>query len=415
MDWEAAERRACDWLRVNGFEDAALTARGADGGIDIISSRLVAQVKAHSAPIGRPPIQAIYGIAAASGRQAAVFSVSGYSSQAVNWATSNGVALFRLDGGRVEAANPVATHFSNDDSGHGSASFRHRADLTVREQRRALTAFASGLGTRLRRSESHAVVRVLAKAEELHLVTRASRGFHSSGPSLVTDSRLILLEQSGRARWWSVGAIYRPTISGRTLSFVCDGRRERLILQSSRTARDVLRRRLGVEAASDDLEPLPRKVRAVPSPRAMSEPQPERPAPLALAASRGSSVARRLESRATSWWRSTGSDVAQRVGGGLRATMRAIRRRTGGRSWLVKLAAVGVGLLAGTLVAGVAEAIWGPWDRGQLPGAVAAASLLAWVVAGVGFWMFRTRKSQTQGATGQGWSPPRADGGRSDR
>src|SRR4051812_20453907 len=40
-----AEESACRWLRWMGFADAEVTAAGSDGGVDIRSSKVVAQVK----------------------------------------------------------------------------------------------------------------------------------------------------------------------------------------------------------------------------------------------------------------------------------------------------------------------------------------------------------------------------------
>jgi hypothetical protein len=101
-----------DWLRRCGFSDAEVTGSGADGGVDVDvrSDRLVAQVKAELRPVGRPVIQQIFGIASAEGRSAACFTLSGFTSEATDWANGNGVALLVFDyEGAVEAVNAAAS------------------------------------------------------------------------------------------------------------------------------------------------------------------------------------------------------------------------------------------------------------------------------------------------------------------
>ena len=90
-----AEDAACEWMRYWGFADARLTPDGADGGLDVIASDAVAQVKDQATPVGRPVIQQLVG--AAEGRRAIFFARQGYTSEAEEWATRNMVALFRFD------------------------------------------------------------------------------------------------------------------------------------------------------------------------------------------------------------------------------------------------------------------------------------------------------------------------------
>lgn len=92
-----AEVVAADWLRYFGYVDATVTAAGADGGVDVESSVVVAQVKAEMKPTGRPVVQQIFGIASLRGAQAAVFSLAGFTSEAADWANEAGVALFQFD------------------------------------------------------------------------------------------------------------------------------------------------------------------------------------------------------------------------------------------------------------------------------------------------------------------------------
>jgi hypothetical protein len=100
-----AERAACEWLRWMGFDDARLTRNGADGGIDVRGSRVVAQVKAESVPSGPERIRALFGVAAHENRQAAFFSWAGYTRQATIEARHMGVSLFTLD--RLGRAVPL--------------------------------------------------------------------------------------------------------------------------------------------------------------------------------------------------------------------------------------------------------------------------------------------------------------------
>jgi hypothetical protein len=93
-------------MRHLGFDDARCTGAGTDGGVDVRSREAVAQVKAQLAPVGRPELQALYGIARSEGRQALFFSLMSYTAAALNWADEVGMALYRFDhAGMVEAVN----------------------------------------------------------------------------------------------------------------------------------------------------------------------------------------------------------------------------------------------------------------------------------------------------------------------
>lgn len=94
MSWEQAEVLVRDWMRQNGYRDAALTPQGADGGVDITSRSAIAQVKHQFRPVGLAPIQRTYGIALTMRRQALFFSSSGYSPKATEWARRYGVTLY---------------------------------------------------------------------------------------------------------------------------------------------------------------------------------------------------------------------------------------------------------------------------------------------------------------------------------
>ena len=104
-----AEQVAAEWMRHLGFGDAQCTGAGTDGGVDVRSQGAVAQVKAQLTPVGRPELQALYGVARSEGRQPLFFSLMSYTTAALTWADEVGMALFRFDhAGLVEAVNAPA-------------------------------------------------------------------------------------------------------------------------------------------------------------------------------------------------------------------------------------------------------------------------------------------------------------------
>jgi hypothetical protein len=115
---EDAEAVAAEWLRYYGYTDAAITSAGADGGVDVESAGMVAQVKAEMKPIGRPVVQQIYGEAALRDVASAVFSLSGFTPEAAGWADEAGVALFSFDlQGVPVAQNKRATEILTETQG----------------------------------------------------------------------------------------------------------------------------------------------------------------------------------------------------------------------------------------------------------------------------------------------------------
>jgi hypothetical protein len=104
-----AEQVAAEWMRHLGFDDARCTAAGTDGGVDVRSRGAVAQVKAQLTPVGRPELQALYGVARSEGRRPLFFSLMSYTAAALAWADEVGMALFRFDhAGMVEPVNASA-------------------------------------------------------------------------------------------------------------------------------------------------------------------------------------------------------------------------------------------------------------------------------------------------------------------
>ena len=91
-----AEVAARDWLEYLGMQDVILGPGSSDQGIDVSSESVVAQVKSGETPTGRPVIQQIFGVASHTRRTAAVFSVSRFTDEAIEWAEQSSVALFRI-------------------------------------------------------------------------------------------------------------------------------------------------------------------------------------------------------------------------------------------------------------------------------------------------------------------------------
>jgi len=108
IDWMAAETAAMEHMKRLGFVDAQVTPPGADGGIDVVSSDAVAQVKFYANPIGRPDIQRLRG-AAHEYRLALFYSTGGYTKESVEYANGAGVALFLMDAfGNSQPASDLA-------------------------------------------------------------------------------------------------------------------------------------------------------------------------------------------------------------------------------------------------------------------------------------------------------------------
>jgi hypothetical protein len=106
-----AEENAAEVMRAFGYLDAKVTDTGPDGGLDIVSSSALAQVKWKGAVAGRPDLQRLIG---ARGRQAGkslfFFSASGYSQAAVDYANDLDIALFLYDPAGAPAAQNRLAH-----------------------------------------------------------------------------------------------------------------------------------------------------------------------------------------------------------------------------------------------------------------------------------------------------------------
>ncbi|GAA1053909.1 restriction endonuclease [Dietzia natronolimnaea] len=104
-----AELNAALRMREFGYSDAVAGGGGADGGIDVRSSRALAQVKWKGGVTGRPDCQKLVGARGTGTEQLFFFSASGYSAQAIEYADQVGMALYTYDPvGAAEAVNPAA-------------------------------------------------------------------------------------------------------------------------------------------------------------------------------------------------------------------------------------------------------------------------------------------------------------------
>ena len=82
-------------MRSHGYRDARRTPPGADGGVDVVARKTIAQVKHHAKPVGIAEIQRLYGIATGRGVKALFFSQNGYTQQAMAWARQHDVQCYR--------------------------------------------------------------------------------------------------------------------------------------------------------------------------------------------------------------------------------------------------------------------------------------------------------------------------------
>lgn len=251
MDWRLAERIACEWLQSNGFTDAAVTASGADGGVDVVSSSLVAQVKAHSKPVGRPPIQNIHGIAVSSGRCSAVFSTSGYSPQALDWATGNGVALLTIrDDGTVVPANAAGHSLSG--SPRPGGPFRRDPRRGNEAERKRLRTAARRGGARITKKSAGDLLGLLRPHEDLY-VSATVKGF-TPRFLMITSSSVMLVSDRRRPVSWPLGTVYGAELRRGRLRFVVNGQQHEFKVRTQTPGQEVLAR-LGVGSLAPTAQP----------------------------------------------------------------------------------------------------------------------------------------------------------------
>jgi tetratricopeptide (TPR) repeat protein len=97
-NWEEAEKISRDWMRYFGFVDAVCNSKkGPDGGVDIRSSRAIAQVKFHGAKTPRTELQLLHSNMKIEGKIGLFFSLSGYRQPAIDFANAQSIAIFQFD------------------------------------------------------------------------------------------------------------------------------------------------------------------------------------------------------------------------------------------------------------------------------------------------------------------------------
>lgn len=128
-------------MRYMGFTDARRTPTGSDGGLDVVASDAVAQVKDYGTTISRPTLQQLVG--AAFGRQCLFFSRQGFTREAVEYAADVDMALFRFDlQGTPEPVNATARELlaSATDSTHTEDVWHFPVTTTAIELERTARA-----------------------------------------------------------------------------------------------------------------------------------------------------------------------------------------------------------------------------------------------------------------------------------
>ncbi|QGU28194.1 restriction endonuclease [Microbacterium oryzae] len=95
---EGAEALCAAWMRHLGVADAAVTRFSRDGGIDVDSLNFVAQVKNYSKKyVSVKEVRELFGVAKHCGKFPLLFTSSGLTTDAQDFASSASIATFRYD------------------------------------------------------------------------------------------------------------------------------------------------------------------------------------------------------------------------------------------------------------------------------------------------------------------------------
>lgn len=107
---EQAEHLCAEWLSHLGEENVSVTRAVSDGGIDIVSSRCVAQVKNYTGSVGVVPVRELVGVASVDGRFPVFFTSGHYTRAALQFAEDASVYLFRYDAeaGTLDGKSSIA-------------------------------------------------------------------------------------------------------------------------------------------------------------------------------------------------------------------------------------------------------------------------------------------------------------------
>lgn len=146
--------RAQEWMLWLGFADATVTNVGADGGVDVVSSRGIAQVKYRESAASRPQLQALHGEAARRNTAGLFFSVQGYTAEATAWANVVHMPIFILEpgNGSLVPCNDSAHELRNAARGSGSLRITTAPLTSLRE--RSVARKIAGLETSVARLDS---------------------------------------------------------------------------------------------------------------------------------------------------------------------------------------------------------------------------------------------------------------------
>jgi hypothetical protein len=107
---EEAEHLCAEWMRFLGEADVNVTRVASDGGVDVTSSRCVAQVKNYQGSVGVQDVRQLVGAASVDGRYPVFFTSGHYTRPALEFAEEAGVRLFvyNATNGTLDAANRSA-------------------------------------------------------------------------------------------------------------------------------------------------------------------------------------------------------------------------------------------------------------------------------------------------------------------
>jgi hypothetical protein len=114
-----------EWCWHLGYLDAKRTRFAKDGGIDIHSSEMVAQVKFQELPVGVKPIRELFGVASAEAKTALFFSLNGYSREAAAEAKRFNMQLWivRPFEGKIYRANEAGNQMNQGDYHSGPEGY----------------------------------------------------------------------------------------------------------------------------------------------------------------------------------------------------------------------------------------------------------------------------------------------------
>ncbi|WP_324273621.1 restriction endonuclease [Blastococcus brunescens] len=137
--WQQAEENAAAWMRWWGFADARVTPTGADGGIDVLATTAIAQVKFKAAQVGRPDVQRLAGARGSANNRAILFFTGiGFTKPAVEYADRERIALFEYAmSGEMTPVSSAARILLRNVEEREAAVVRAREEAAAAETRAA--------------------------------------------------------------------------------------------------------------------------------------------------------------------------------------------------------------------------------------------------------------------------------------